>query len=219
MTFLDDELSRSLSPELAVLGLELVRPRRWVSSTTLPIRRMFWFYPLKGMRYTACWGFSLDFVPHIKARHLRWKRTSKTAAFDLCIDPVDEEGVADWCSLSFYPPLAVPSRQEIAQVASATSRRARHDYARVASINDIVALFEERSKMTFQRFSLENYVQTEIAWGLALIALGRSEEGETHIAAYCEHFRVDRDDPVLSKARLAAAAYHTAEPNSTLSRS
>jgi hypothetical protein len=173
---------------------------------------MFGFYPLKGMRYTAHWGFSLDFVPHLKGGHLRWKRTSKTASLDLCIDPTDESGgVPAWCSIGFYPPIAVPARNEIVEVAAATSQKASTDFARVASVRDIVALFEERSKMKFRRFSLKNYVQTDIAWGLALIAVGRPDEGETHIAAYCQHFRVDRDDPLLDKARLAAAGHHAAD--------
>jgi hypothetical protein len=104
------------------------------------------------------------------------------------------------------------------RVVAAASRKAREDYARAVSVRDIVAFFEERSKVKFLRFLLDHYVQTDIAWGLALIAVGRPEEGETHIAAYCERFGVDPDDPVLSKARLTAAAHHAAEPDETPTR-
>jgi hypothetical protein len=164
------------------------------------------------MRYTARWGFSLDFVPQLNGGRLRWKRTSKTASPDLLIDPIDYAGrVADWHSVSFYPPIEVPTPNEIEKVASATSEQACADFARVTSVNHVVGLFEERSKIKFGRFLLDHYVQTDIAWGLALIAVGRLEEGELHIAAYCERFHVDREDPVLDKARLAAAAHYAGE--------
>jgi len=74
------------------LGFQRTRPRRWVDNTTPPICKIFEFQPLKGLSYSARWGFSLDFVPIKKGGCLRWKRTAKTAQFDLCIDPTDIEG-------------------------------------------------------------------------------------------------------------------------------
>jgi hypothetical protein len=85
------------------LGFQRTRPRRWVDNTTPPIRKIFEFQPLKGLSYSARWGFLLDFVPIKKGGCLRWKRTAKTAQFDLCIDPIDiEGGPRDWCSVSLF---------------------------------------------------------------------------------------------------------------------
>lgn len=208
MTVLDDELARALGPEFEPLGFERVRPRRWVGGTAAPIRQLFEFYALTPLRYTARWGWSLDFVPQLRAGRLCWKRTSKSAAFDLCIDPIDEfGGVPAWCSISLDPVSAKPSRDRVKNVAANTSIAALRDFGRVTSVQNVVALFGERSKMRYRRFSLKNYVQTDIAWGLALIAIGRSEEGEVRLRAYREHFRVRSDDPLLRKAELVAAAY------------
>ena len=63
--------------------------------------------------------------------------------------------------------------------------------------------------MRFQRFSLENYVQTHLAWGLALVATGKAADGETHIKLHCERFGIDRDAPLLRRAETEAARYAT----------
>src|SRR5258708_10612223 len=85
MAVLADRIDDALRTELAPMGFELVRPRRWVSGTKDSIRRIFEFQALKGATYSARWGFSLDFVPIARKGHLRWKRTPTGAEFYLCI--------------------------------------------------------------------------------------------------------------------------------------
>jgi hypothetical protein len=80
------------------------------------------------------------------------------------------------------------------------------DFRRVNAIENIVTVFRERSPMQFRRFSMENYVQTHIAWGLCLIAIGNDAEGETHIRSYCDRFEIDRNDPILRKSEVVARA-------------
>jgi hypothetical protein len=63
--------------------------------------------------------------------------------------------------------------------------------------------FHQRSNVQFRRFSLENYVQTHLAWGLCLLALGKRKEGEHHLEKYCAQFGVDRNDRVLRQAEKA----------------
>jgi hypothetical protein len=195
-------LDMALHAELSPLGFERIRARRWVAGTYPPIRRIFEFQPLKGDQYSGRWGFSLDFVPIFRSGKLRWKRTSKSAAFDLCIDPIDTEGGPhDWCSLSrFIFPSKTYDWSKVSRTVTATTQAAQTYFDRVKSIDEIVSIFRERSTMTFRRFSLENHVQTHIAWGLCLIALGQRSEGETHLDKYCGQFSVDRHDRILDHA-------------------
>jgi hypothetical protein len=98
---LADKIDEIIGAELSPLGFEQIRPRRWVATAQPPIRSIFEFQALKGATYSARLGLSLDFVPLWHADGLRWKRTAKTANFDLCIDPIDQYGGRpDWCSYS-----------------------------------------------------------------------------------------------------------------------
>jgi hypothetical protein len=67
----------------------------------------------------------------------------------------------------------------LASAAQESTRFAKLDFGRVNSIFDIVTIFRERAAMRFRRFSLENYFQTHLAWGLSLIAVGISERASS----------------------------------------
>jgi hypothetical protein len=192
-----------LDGELSPLGFERIRPRLWVESKHPPI---FEFQPIKGDVYSARWGFSLDFVPIQRAEKLAWKRTAKTARFDLSIDPIESEGrPREWCSVRrFIYPAKQYDWDKLVRTVKDTAKGARPDFNRVNSIEDIVAIFRERSTMKFKRFSLENYVQTHIAWGLSLIAIGEPDEGEKHLQTPCAIFSIDRNDRILRQAEQTA---------------
>lgn len=209
VTFADD-LNLCLRTEWGFRDFEDVRRFRWVDQSSGPIRKIFEFQSLR-VGYSARWGFSLDLVPLFHNGRFRWKRTPKSAEFDLSIDPVDVAGsVPEWCSLKYFPGAISPSRAQIARVASQTAKAAHPDFARVASVSDLITLFEERAQLDFRRFSLENYVQTHLAWGIALVAVEKRGEGESHIAQFCEGHGIDRDHPFLDKAEIAASHYAAA---------
>jgi hypothetical protein len=84
-----NRIDESIGAELSPLGFERIRPRCWVAAARPLVRSIFEFQALKGATYSARWGFCLDFVPLWHADGLKWKRTAKTANFDLCIDPID----------------------------------------------------------------------------------------------------------------------------------
>ena len=198
-------LDEVLRAKLPALDLEQVRPRRWVSRTKGPVRKIFEFQAMKGARYSACWGFSLDFVPVLRRRRLRWKRTSKSAEFDLCIDPIDQaERVPAWCSFVHSPVVEEARPQDVIWAAKNAAYEAQNDFGRVNSVADLIGIFRERASMSFRRFSLENYVQTHIAWGLALIAIGEAEEGEVHLGRFCERYGIDRNERLIKKAEAEA---------------
>jgi hypothetical protein len=157
-----------------------------------------------SLNYRHPWGVSLDFVPILRAGQLCWKRTSKTAAFDLCIDPIDNRGERqEWCSISGYFPRKTHESSNVTLAVKRSARAARQELERIKSIADVAEFFHQRSNVQFRRFSLENYVQTHLAWGLCLLALGKRKEGEHHLEKYCAQFGVDRNDRVLRQAEKA----------------
>jgi hypothetical protein len=179
-----------------------VTDRRWVSASNAHLRYLLEFREMKGAKHSARWGVSVDFVPHLKGKKLSWKRTAEKASLDLCIDPIDVSGsIPDWCS---FQESDRPSR--IRQVALASLDAAKADWSSLKSLSDIAECFESRSRMQFQRFSLQNYVQSDLAWGLVHVALGNLQQGERHLHSFCENFDVAPDDPVLMKARTEAAS-------------
>jgi hypothetical protein len=201
-----DRVDESIGAELSPLGFERIRPRRWVAAAQPLIRSIFEFQALKDATYSARWGFSLDFVPLWRADGLKWKQTAKTANFDLCIDPIDQYGgPPDWCSYS-RPiwPGEVANFPRMAAAVKESTRAAKLDFSRANSISDLVAMFQERAAMRFQRFSLENYTQTHLAWGLTLVAVGEATEGKRHLELFCASFSIDRNDRMLCQALLAA---------------
>ena len=137
---------------------------------------------------------------------MQWKRTAKTASFDLCIDPIDQAAeVRDaWYVSRFIFPLKSYDWNKFTRTVKNATLAAQPDFSRVKSIGDIVTIFNERSAMKFRRFSLENYIQTHFAWGLCLMAIGEAEEGERHLEKYCDKFSVDRTDRIIREAEREA---------------
>lgn len=138
----------------------------------------------------------MDFVPLLKGNRLVPKRVAKTVTFDLCLDPIDvAEDVPTWCVLQKQD-----NKRNVAIVVSASVSAAMADWNKLTSVADVVAAFEMRSAMHFRRFSLQNYAQTELAWGLALMSLGRTEEGQAHLQEFCAQYDIAANDPVLMSA-------------------
>ena len=183
-------------------GFQRAGDLTWVGSPADHIRYMLKFQAMKGAAFSACWGVSIDFVPILTGGSLRWKRTAKSANFDLRVDPIDSSGeIPSWCSFR-----GNDRAHRVEHAALAAFNAAQLDWSRMTSLRDIVESFERLSKAEIRRFSLENHVQTDLAWGLALVALGETDEGQRHIDAFCASFAVARDAAVLTKAKSEAAA-------------
>ncbi|MFS8049895.1 hypothetical protein [Rhizobium sp. BR 314] len=196
---LSDEILQALQ-DATPTGFDQVSERRWVSEPRNAIRRIIEFQALKGAYYSARWGFSVDFVPRLRSGRLSWKRSLKSADFDLTIDPIDIEGAAtDWCSFPFDVKIR-DARKTVDDV----KRVASLDLASIDTINDLLDLFKRRSEMKFRRFGLANYIQTDIAWGLSQLAAGEVVEGSDRIARFCEQFEIDPNSAILTKARAEA---------------
>lgn len=198
-----EEKVAAAAPDNAPLSaLQRASGLRWVSEPFDHLRRVFEFQATKGARYSARWGWSVDFVPVLKGSKLSWKRTAAKADFDLCIDPIDMSGdVPGGCSFT-----TSASRDQIAKAWKASIDAALKDWEQVHSRKHLADLFRSRSEMQFRRFALGNYVQTDLAWGLLHLSMGESGEGERHIAEFCQNFEVDRESAIITKAETEALA-------------
>jgi hypothetical protein len=181
-------------------GFERTSDRRWVSEPRSEIRRIVEFQAVKGAQYSARWGFGVDFVPEIRGGRLAWKRTAKSAAFDVVLDPVDVAGnVPRWCSV-----VNTDSARRAAAVARNVWSKASQDFIHVVTIADLLDVFTARAAMTFRSFGPHNYVQTDLARGLLQVAVGDVDGGMTRLGMFCERFDVGRDDTVLARATAHA---------------
>lgn len=162
---------------------------------------------MKGAQYSATWGFGVDFVPKFRRGRFSWKRTARSADFDVPLDPIDDAGIVPrWCSLA-----ATDSARRVAAVARDAWTKASQDFSGVVTIADLLELMRVRAAMTFRRFGTHNYVQTDLARGLLQIAVGDIDEGMTRLSMFCERFDVRHDDAVLAKAIAHARARSDAD--------
>jgi hypothetical protein len=188
---LESKLYHHVSSDLKRIGARL-----WCSPPSCHIRNLFEFQAMKGSRFSARWGVSIDFVPKLKNKKLVWKKSEQDALLDLCIDPIDMAGsIPQWCSIEVSD-----SDRHIANVVSEAVKAAQGDWRKLTSLQGIVDWFETSSKMTFQRFSPHNYTQTHLCWGLTLIALDQQDQGQNHLRNFCAEFNVSPIDPILVEA-------------------
>lgn len=202
---LDRLLDEVFGPSLTGAGFTRARPRRWERRSREPISEIFNIQAIGGAMRSARWVFSLDFVPNFQNRRFRWKRTFSDADIDICIDPInDTSRLHPWHSFTYvWGSEAYPS--EVAAVASTSVRAAFLNFDRIRSVQDVVTLFERRAaRDDYRRFSPDNYVQTDLAWGLALFATGRPEQGQQHLARFHERFATNPNDPLIVKSLTSA---------------
>lgn len=199
-----DAVETALRNDPRFAGFERVGNLRWANGPTNHLHKLIEFEVMKGNQFSARWGWSVDFVPILKGRRLAWKRTAAKAEFDLCINPIDLSGsVPSWCSFT-----GSDSRSQVMKIGRASFDAAIADLSVVGTLRDLADLFQTRSTMQFRRFSLKNYVQTDLAWGLVLVAMGQGQAGQDRLNTFCESFDLSRELPALKKAeeeaRLAA---------------
>ena len=200
MSEIGDTISTVLESDKRFSNFERVADRRWVSSPSDCIYKMFEFQALKGDQLSARWGWSIGFVPVLKGRKLASKRSATKAVLDLCIDPIDESAeIRNWHRFTRSDGVLTISRTSKSSLDAAYK-----DLRTINTLTELAAMFERRSTMRFQRFSLENYIQTDLAWGLLLISIGQPHDGKRHIDKFCDSFDIPRDLTALAKAEAQA---------------
>lgn len=180
------------------VGFQSTKPRLWVRSIKPSIRELFNVAALKAAGYSVRWGFSLDFVPLMWTKPPRWKRTDKSANFDLVVEPFDQ-GSKEFV-FHHLPGAFEVDRATIRRIAEGSTKQAMSDFEKVTSLEDIARMFAWVEQLPVKRFGLENYVQAHLAWGLTLLHLGEREKGHALVAKACELHRFDSADRLLCKA-------------------
>lgn len=170
-----------MASSLGPLGFECVDGLKWVRSADAPIRQVFTFHKWKGGRFDPSWGVSLDFVPHVAARRLRWHRTPKSAMQDLRVDARDPA-----LSMSY-----MHGREGIAARIDAVMQRAlpeaRAFWDRARTVEDLPAAcawikrYYERYPHNLDFYA---YAQHPAALAFALARLGRIAEATNEMAKY-----------------------------------
>jgi hypothetical protein len=187
-TEMDSILTDTFGSALTGYGFEQVHRRRWVRSIKQPIRELFSVVGMKGACFSPCWGFSLDFVPHVSGSSVRWHRSAKAALLDLCYDPVDyTRDAGEW----FVPSLEGTSaaRKKAARVTRQALELALPWFEGVQTLADLAREFEAKKRRPFVRFGFYNYVQGPLAYAFVLARVGRWTDAEAEISRYLEASR------------------------------
>jgi len=179
-------------------GFVAITPRKWVRSANAPVRHIFELSPLKGAVLSPRWGFSLDFVPHLSGRTVRWHRTGKAAMFDLCYDPVDAPAeFPGSCAISYLHGPHHAAAQAADVVARAT-RSARRFWSQVQAEGDLLAVFAALKVRPTVRFGFYSYVQHPLAYAFTLARAGQLEAA----ASEFEEFILRKHYPEQALPRL-----------------
>jgi hypothetical protein len=166
-----------LRERLSPFGLAEIAPRRWVDGSKPPARRLFELQLIKGASLKACWGFSLDFVPHLSGSSFRWHRSDKTARLDVIVDP---EALPTACSL--YG--AERFRDELAGLLAQAVPRAERDWARGATFEGMLGIIREIREQNTNCFAFRNYTQLPLALIFLAAKLGDSDLVERELKEY-----------------------------------
>jgi hypothetical protein len=152
---------------LEPLGLAEIAPRRWIDGSKPPARRLFELQLLKGASLKACWGFSLDFVPHVTGG-IRWHRSDKTAKLDVIIDPV---ALPQPCFL--YGPERF--RVELEALLPEAVVGAQRDWDKGSTYEGMLELIRGIREKNTNCFGFRNYTQLPLAFAFLLAKTGSME--------------------------------------------
>jgi hypothetical protein len=188
-------IARHLREWLTPLGLEENTARVWVDGSKPPARRMFEFQLLKGAGMKACWGFSLDFVPHISAGRLRWHRSNKSARLDVVIDP---KGMLQPSNLHGRQRL----NADLTQLMPEAVQRAKADWKLGENLEGILELVRSLRDQRLNCFGYEMYVQLPLAFAFLSAKVGDRHDAEQTLTGYIERHHLD--DKEATKLRQAA---------------
>ena len=181
---IDEIVGPVVASHLEGLGFRPITPRKWVRSTDSPVRHLFELSPLKGAVLSPRWGFSLDFVPHVSGRSLRWHRSSEAAIFDVCYDPVDAPsefpGGCDICQL--HGPLHAASQARAVVTRAAPAAIAF--WGQVQQERDLLNVFAALKARATVRFSFYSYVQHPLAYAFTLARAGEPEHAAREFEAF-----------------------------------
>jgi hypothetical protein len=181
---IDEVVRPIIASHLEGLGFLAITPRKWVRATEAPFRHIFELSPLKGAVLSPRWGFSLDFVPHVSGRTVRWHRSSKAAVFDICYDPVDAPNEFHGCCDISFLHGARHARSEATEVVARAANAANAFWGQVQQECDLLYVFAALKARATVRFSFYSYVQHPLAYAFTLARAGQAEDAAREFEAF-----------------------------------
>ena len=134
------------------------------------------------------WGFSCDFVPHVRGSRVVWHRTPKSVRFDLFYDPWDySRDTQSWQISQYLNPGDVDS--QAAALASRCLSQAESYWNRVRSVPDLRSEFKAWQESEPIRFGFDNYPHQWLALAFVLARLGEREEATGWLEKFVEATR------------------------------
>ena len=185
---IDAILENELGASLARKGFLIRSPRAYVRSRIPKIRDLIIIQPMKGASYAPCWGFSLDFVPHISRDALRWHRTDRSARLDLRFDPLDYlyPGSSEFNQWTIDSARGTrTARKDIRRITTMLSKQAEAFFAQVQGEPDLLPAFQREAAREAVRFNFYNYSQQPIAYAFILARLGDLDSAKAELEKAC----------------------------------
>jgi len=183
-------VSTGLSPRLAEMGFSAVGKGRWTRDRVVHVRDLVRLQAMKGSSYSAAWGISLDFVPHLRSGGtIAWHKTPKSAMFDLVYDPLDYEGDTEAFALSLFD----TKEELVVDVAVLANRLASAlpaFFEPIRSLADVLSAFEAKPRRPFVRFGVQNYPQQQLALAFLLAKLGSRSAAVEALGQFVEQFEI-----------------------------
>ncbi len=202
-----------VGPALVDIGFTSVGTRRWARDRAALVTDLFEFQALKGAVLSPRWGFSLSFVPSVRAGRLCWHRTLNSVKFDLVDDPVDVLSDAELAAFQ-VPTLHGPEalRDSCSRVVPLAASSASAFWARVTAASDLLAVCAFLKNRTCHRFDFDNYPQQSLAHAYLLARLGQLELAQDELcrtAVWADAEAPLRND--LQRSMLEAACFSAAD--------
>jgi hypothetical protein len=199
---IDSAIGRHIAPPLMALGFDSRGTRRWVRGSKAPIRELVIVKAVKGGRFVATWGVSLDFVPNVSnGRGLRWHRTNASASIDLGVDPMDWRDEQRQRRLVFATLPVERLDDSVESVAAALMEEASAWFGRVSDLDSLPPLFEEARVQPVGRFSFDMYVQHRLAYAFVLAATNRPNESRQQFDTWLDRYGPRLSDPLIEELR------------------
>jgi hypothetical protein len=169
---------------LESVGLSRIAPRRWIDGTVPPARRLFEFQLLKGAGLKACWGFSLDFVPHIAGGRVTWHRSDKAAKLDVIVDPrMLPQPSFLWGANKL--------KEDLAAMAPAAVAAAKRDWQRGTTYEGMLQIIRDIRDQHTNCFDYHNYTQLPLAFAYLAAKVGEPEAAKQELDQYIKDFQLD----------------------------
>jgi hypothetical protein len=193
-----------LRERLGPLGLTDIAPRRWIDGSKPPARRLFELQLLKGASLKACWGFSLDFVPHLSGGSLRWHRSNKAARLDVFVDP---RVLTQPCFL--YG--AEKFRSELVSLLKQAVPAAEVVWARGATFAGMLDIICEIRERATNCLGYRNYTQLPLACMFLAAKVGDADLAKRELEEYLQRNWLDERE--AKKLRRLVLECRPAQPS------